>query len=86
VPQQVSMNFTFTVIGALTITSGAPPAAVQGQAYSFQFTATGGQTPYSWSATGLPAGLTLSTGGLLSGTPTANGSFSVTVTVTDSGA
>ena len=39
--------------------------------------------PYTFSATGLPAGLTLSTDGVLSGTPTVSGSFSYTVTVTD---
>lgn len=85
-PQQASVTFTFTVIGALTITSGVPTATgTVGTAYpSFQFTATGGTTPYTWTATGLPAGLTLSTAGLLSGTPTAGGSFNVTVTVTDS--
>lgn len=86
-PQQLSASFTFTVIGALTITSAVPPpAAVQGQAYNYQFTATGGTTPYTWSATSLPAGLSLSSSGLLSGTPSSAGSFSVTVTVTDSGA
>src|SRR5206468_34604 len=42
---------------------------------------TGG--PYTFSATGLPAGLTMSTGGTISGTPTVNGSFNYTVTVTD---
>lgn len=47
------------------------------------FTQTGGATPVTWSATGLPAGIGLTAGGVLSGTPTASGSFSVTVTVTD---
>jgi predicted extracellular nuclease len=45
--------------------------------------ATGGSTPYAWSATGLPAGLTLSSGGVLTGTPSAAGSATVTVTATD---
>jgi hypothetical protein len=85
-PQQNTVTFTFTVIGALTITSGVPTAQGSvGTAYpSFQFTATGGTTPYTWTATGLPGGLTLSTSGLLSGTPTASGNFNVSVTVTDS--
>lgn len=87
-PQTASISFTLTITGALTITSGAPPNGVQGQAYSHQFTATGGTAPYTWSvqAGPLPAGLTLTTGGLLSGTPTAAGSFPVIVAVTDSGA
>lgn len=50
------------------------------------FTAGGGSAPYTWSATGLPSGLTLSAAGVLSGTPTAAGSFTVTVTVTDAAA
>ena len=40
--------------------------------------------PYTFSATGLPAGLTMSTSGTISGTPTVSGTFSYTVTVKDS--
>ena len=39
--------------------------------------------PYTFSATGLPAGLTMSSTGTISGTPTVNGTFNYTVTVTD---
>jgi len=46
--------------------------------------ASGGTAPYTWSVTGLPAGLTASSGGLVSGTPTTSGTYSVTVTATDS--
>ena len=46
--------------------------------------AQGGTTPYSWSATGLPTGLNLSAAGALGGTPNSAGTFSVTVTATDS--
>jgi len=49
-------------------------------------TATGGQTPYTWSATGLPLGLNLDPGtGVLSGTPTVSGVYPVTVLMTDHG-
>ena len=49
-----------------------------------QLTASGGTGgPYTFSATGLPAGLTVSTSGLLSGTPTVSGNFTYTITVTD---
>jgi uncharacterized protein (TIGR03437 family) len=53
---------------------------------SQQFTANGGTAPYTWSATGLPAGLTLSAGGLLSGTPASGsrGIYAVVVTAKDS--
>ncbi len=40
--------------------------------------------PYTFTATGLPAGLTISGGGAISGTPTVSGTFNYTVTVTDS--
>jgi hypothetical protein len=63
------------------------PNATVGVAYApTQFTVTGGTPPYSWSASGLPSGLTMNTAGILSGTPlTAAGSpFSVSVAVTDS--
>jgi subtilisin family serine protease len=51
---------------------------------SLQLAASGGTPPYSWSATGLPPGLSISGSGLISGTPTTAGSYTVTVTVTDS--
>jgi alpha-tubulin suppressor-like RCC1 family protein len=61
------------------------PKAVIGRAYSTTLTATLGTTPYTWSATGLPAGLTLSAAGVLTGTTVLPGSFPLTVIVTDSG-
>jgi hypothetical protein len=59
---------------------------VAGSAYSQTLTATGGTTPYTWAVeTGtLPAGLSLSPDGVISGTPTAAGASSFTVRVTDS--
>jgi choice-of-anchor A domain-containing protein/prepilin-type N-terminal cleavage/methylation domain-containing protein len=48
------------------------------------FVAGGGTGPYRWSAAGLPAGVSLSNDGVLSGMPTAAGTFTMTVTVTDS--
>ena len=46
--------------------------------------ATGGTPPYSWTTSStLPAGTSLSTGGVLSGTPTQTGTFPITATVTD---
>jgi len=57
-----------------------------GQAYpAVQFTATGSliSPSYTWSAAGLPNGLTLSPAGLLSGTPTLAGTYDFTLTLTD---
>src|SRR5262249_47236912 len=63
----------FTIpAAAQTITTTSLPDAVVGVSYPAQaLAATGGTTPYTWSvASGnLPLGLTLSTGGLISGTP-----------------
>lgn len=62
-----------------------PPGATLNQPYSFAFVATQGLAPYSWSETGaLSAGLTFSSSGVLSGTPTAVGSSPITVNVEDS--
>ncbi|WIM99491.1 S8 family serine peptidase [Actinoplanes oblitus] len=56
-----------------------------GQQTDLQLTVTGGTKPYSWKASGLPAGLTIGAdSGQISGTPTAAGTSNVTVTVTDS--
>jgi hypothetical protein len=57
-----------------------------GTAVSLQLSASGGTPPYTWTATGLPTGLSISTGGLISGTPSAAGTFSVTATAKDSAA
>lgn len=65
--------------------AGALADAEINEPYSRTFTATGGSAPYFWSITsgGLPAGLSLATNGVLSGTPTAAGTAGFTVTVTD---
>ncbi len=84
--------FTINVLAPLTITTASPLAGgTVGTAYNttgVQFTATGGTTPYSWlitsAASTVPAGLSLSTSGLLSGTPTGTGgTFTFTVQATD---
>jgi hypothetical protein len=67
----------------ITTTGISPPTL--GTAFSVALAATGGTPPYTWTATGLPAGVTLSSTGTLSGTPTTVGTTSITVTVTDSG-
>ena len=83
-----SQSYTLTVNPALLVYGPASlPSGVMGVAYpATTATATGGSGVYSWSATGLPAGLTLSTTGAIAGTPTAySGSpFTVQLTVTDS--
>ncbi|MBT9549783.1 MAG: putative Ig domain-containing protein [Hydrogenophaga sp.] len=85
-PFSVAQSYTLTVAAAAIVVSPATlPNATAGTAYSQTLTASGGVAAYSFSlsAGSLPAGLTLSTGGALSGTPTEAGSFSITVTATD---
>jgi prepilin-type N-terminal cleavage/methylation domain-containing protein len=50
---------------------------------SLQVNASGGAAPITFTATGLPTGLSMSSSGLVTGTPTAAGSYSVTATATD---
>lgn len=63
--------------------SGTLPNGTVGTAYSASLAATGGLAPYTWSANGLPAGLSMS-GGVISGTPTTAGIYSVSAQATDS--
>ena len=71
-------------VAAPSVTTTVLPSAVMGQEYKQQLTASGG-APITWSYTGtLPEGITLSSGGLLSGTPKAEGTFRFAVKVTNS--
>ena len=86
-PYSGSRAYTLTVAAPTVLVAPASlPAGTQTQAYSQTVTASGGTGPYSFARTAgaLPAGLTLSAAGVLSGTPTVNGSFNFTVTTTDS--
>ena len=80
----------FTIyITALTITSASPLTFGNvGTPYSATLTATGALGTLSWAGayfTLMPPGLTLSSTGVLSGTPTSAGQYSITVQATDSG-
>ena len=82
-----TQDFTLTVgAGLLTIVPATLPASIVGQAFASTLTATGGIPPYSWSVSAgtLPAGLTLGTNGVFSGTPTTAGPSNFTVQVRDS--
>src|SRR5208282_5131010 len=86
-----------TATKTYSLTIGALPLAITGPASlpagelnvvyaATTFSASGGSGGYTWSSKGLPAGLSMSPGGVLSGAPTAAGVFAVTVTVLDSSA
>jgi large repetitive protein len=70
---------------AIVTASPLPPGAV-GVSYSYQLAATGGTGPYTWSLVRVSPGspVSLSSSGQLTGTPTQEGVFDLTVMVADS--
>ena len=88
-PFAITRSYTVEILAPpVTITSpaaGALPSATGGVAYSQSFVASGTVSPYDFAHSGtLPNGMSLSTAGVLSGTPTAAGTFNFSVTATDS--
>jgi hypothetical protein len=89
------VDTTKSASATVTVTAAQPPISIKttsplpngvvGTAYSATFTATGGTTPYTWSTPsgGVP-GLTLSSAGILSGTPTTANTYTISVQVNDS--
>jgi hypothetical protein len=71
---------------SLAVVTSALPGATVGASYSQTLSASGGVLPYTWAITtgSLPAGLSLSSSGAITGTPSSPGSSTFTVEVTDS--
>jgi hypothetical protein len=88
--QSAPRTLTLRIAAPLVITTASLPGAKYGVVYTQTLAASGGITPYVWSLASssgpLPIGLSLSPAGVLSGTPTAIGTFSFTVQVADAGA
>jgi uncharacterized protein (TIGR03437 family) len=83
-----SKRFSLTVVTPppLTITSGSPlPNGTTTVSYSYILNASGGVPPYTWGliSGSLPAGLSLSSSGQITGTPTTPGTVQFGVHVTD---
>ncbi|HUN06755.1 MAG TPA: putative Ig domain-containing protein, partial [Aggregatilineales bacterium] len=74
----------YDTVAAPSITSGAPASGTVGTAYSHTYTASGtAPITFAVSSGALPPGLTLTTAGVLSGTPTTAGTFTGTVTASN---
>ena len=86
----LALAVSTAALAQLTITtSPSLPHGVVNVPYANVLGATGGTAPYSWQVvtlpnTGLPPGLSLSTGGSLLGSPTTAGTYSFRALVTDS--
>ena len=80
-----SRSYSLVINAAIAVNPASVAAGTVGAAYSQAISSTGGTgaTAFTLTAGALPAGLSLSSAGLLSGAPSANGSFNFTVTATD---
>jgi hypothetical protein len=83
--QQTSATFTLSVVyPQLQNTTDGLAAGTVGASYTAPLSASGGNGSYTWTVTGLPAGLGLNPGAnMITGTPTQAGSFQVTINVAD---
>ena len=86
-PDTATTSFTLTLSGVLRVDPIADVSARKSEALSpIQTHAHGGTPGYTYTATGLPAGVSIDPTGVISGTPTgAVGTYAVHITVTDSG-
>ncbi|MGA8296879.1 MAG: Ig domain-containing protein [Acidimicrobiales bacterium] len=84
-PSTCSYSGTFQVVAALAITTTSLPEAGYGVPYSARVTAKGGVGPYSWSVTSgaPPAGVTLASNGVFTGSPETSPPTTLTVQVSD---
>ncbi len=76
---------TIVISGEPIAIEQATVSANTGVSFSYALSASGGVGPYSWAAVGaMPPGLSLGSNGVIQGTPTLAGTYSVAVRVTDS--
>ncbi|WP_395742930.1 beta strand repeat-containing protein [Prosthecobacter sp.] len=82
---QATLPLNILVCPVISVSTTTLPAAIQGAPYSQSLASSSGVAPYSYSVTSgsLPAGLTLATTGVFSGTSTSTGTSTFTVQTTD---
>ncbi|CAK0780666.1 hypothetical protein CCP4SC76_7520002 [Gammaproteobacteria bacterium] len=78
-----SAGYNHRVVNPPYLTTPSLPSNLVNVPYATLLLADGGVPPYSYSATGLPPGLSLSTTGLLYGMASTAGKYLISVTVTD---
>lgn len=79
-------SFTMNVRAPLSIANERNLIASKGVAIAARkIRVSGGRSPYKYSLSGAPSGISISSSGAISGKPTVTGTFTVTVTVTDAG-
>ena len=86
VEKVLSMTVNVAPTPLAILTNSLPTGSIN-QPYAFSLSPTGGTTPYTWGlkpgTPSLPSGLTLSTNGVISGTPTVTSAATHTFTLTD---
>jgi hypothetical protein len=82
-PGTKSVSMNLHIYGALQITTTSLAEGLKGAIYFTNVTAIGGKLSYAWSATGLPTGLSMAPTGVITGTTTEIGNFTIVVTVSD---
>jgi hypothetical protein len=79
-----AISFTVADVDPVAVSTGSLPQGMSGVAYDQALAVSGGRAPYTWSAvSGVPAGLTVTAGGHVSGTPSAAGTSQLVVKATD---
>ena len=83
--RSATQAYSLSVVQPLKIAPVMVPSAEVSIPFALSPAVAGGKAAYTWSAAGLPAGITIDAAtGRLSGSPSAPGSFPVKLTVTDS--
>lgn len=77
-------NFSIATYVPVKIADTFLAPMVQGTIHTSTLNTSGGVAPFTWSATGLPAGININTTtGVLYGTPSSSGAYTAAITVTD---